>query len=105
MGHRPIPKSLCSDRATREWLANPLSGQPRWISVGRYKVCKVPLGTDPIEAVKLCRKHGLICDVIGVHPSEHEIPMVIPSAVLVEHSSSGPRQVRNQGIAGRDDDQ
>ncbi len=63
----PIP-------SRKEWRQYPLTGYPRYVYIERYKVCDVPLGTDPVIAVKLCSDHGLICE-IG-QPICDEIPFV-----------------------------
>jgi hypothetical protein len=70
----------------REWLAEPLSGVPRWIEVGRHKVCDVPPGTDPIEALTLCREHGVTRDDGNQwdRKGNRDVPMVKAGSEVAE---------------------
>ncbi|HXJ56443.1 MAG TPA: hypothetical protein VNU68_07235 [Verrucomicrobiae bacterium] len=40
----------------------PWKGEPRYVTIERFRWARVPLGTDPYVAVRLCRAHGMIAD-------------------------------------------
>jgi hypothetical protein len=44
----------------KEWCESPISGPARFVYRNRERVCLVPLGTDPIEAVRRCLAGGVV---------------------------------------------
>lgn len=60
----------------REWFER----KRKWLYIPRYKVCDVPPGTDPLEAVRLCLKDGLLCE--EGYPIEGTVPLLTPEPAL-----------------------
>jgi hypothetical protein len=67
----------------REWVESPLRGRPRWVEVDRQRICFVPLGTDPVEAVRLCLRDGLAVDVSGGDGERFAVPTLSPEPALL----------------------
>ncbi len=41
-------------------FTQPFEGSTRTVRVNRFRVCRVPAGTDPVEAVRLCVVAGAL---------------------------------------------
>jgi hypothetical protein len=66
----------------REPVDDPRPGKPAWVEVERRRLAYVPLGTDPVEAVRLCREHGRTFDLDELRfDPDHQgrIPEVAPA--------------------------